>query len=165
MLAKWIGKSDSDFHLKRPDGRLPQGVDGIFLISKYEYRSEFKLFEVQRRTINVGKETLSLRNRPRVDGFLQSGFGRPNPFNFFKTGFEPFALAGIRAAWTPFDWGNNQREGQILDMQLQNVDVQQDVLRQRLDITLNKEGLRRVEGAQSGEVWMRFSGNWQEDRR
>ena len=91
------------------------------------------MFDLQQRGFQLQKDRLHLLKQPRIDAFLQSGFGRPNPFNFFETGFEPFLLLGLRASWTPFDWGNQRRDAQVLDIQMKNVDAQRAAFVQRLE--------------------------------
>ena len=90
---------------------------------------------IKQRSLQLGKNTPALRNQPRIEAFAQGGIGRPNPFNFFETGFQPFVLLGPRAAWTPFDWGNRQRDAQIFDLQIKSVETQQQAFEQRLDAT------------------------------
>lgn len=133
MLAQWVGKIAADLQLRAPDGAFAS------MTSRYESRPEFRLFDAQQRGYSLGKDALALRNQPRVEAFVQGGLGQPNPFNFFETGIQPFALVGLRAVWTPIDWGNKRRDAQVFDLQMKNVDAQRESLRQRLDITLEKE--------------------------
>ncbi len=133
LLAKWVG---------RPVVPAPMATDSVSL-TKYppnylglvhnRLRPEYQLFTLQQRSFQLGKNTLALRNQPRIEAFAQGGIGRPNPFNFFETGFQPFVLLGLRAAWTPFDWGNRPRDAQVFDLQMKNVDAQQEAFEQRLD--------------------------------
>ena len=133
MLAQWVGKIAADLQLRAPDGAFAS------MTSQYESRPEFRLFDAQQRGYSLGKDALALRNQPRVEAFVQGGLGQPNPFNFFETGIQPFALVGLRAVWTPIDWGNKRRDAQVFDLQMKNVDAQRESLLQRLDITLEKE--------------------------
>jgi hypothetical protein len=88
------------------------------------------------RGLQISKEALELRAKPRIEAFAQGGLGRPNPFNFFETGFKPFVLIGVRAAWTPIDWGNKSRESQIYDLQMKNLAAQRQFFDQRLEANL-----------------------------
>jgi len=102
-------------------------------------RPEYALFSLQQRTLQLNKEALALRAQPRVEAFAQGGMGRPNPFNFFETGFKPFALIGLRAVWMPIDWGNKGREAQVLDIQMKNIQAQQQFFDQRLEASYLKD--------------------------
>lgn len=125
LLAKWIDRKNTEFHLAEPvwtDETLQP-----------EQRPEYRLFALQQSAWQLQKDRLKLQMQPRIEAFAQAGVGQPNPFNFFEVGFEPFAIFGVRASWTPFDWGNRHREAQILEVQMKNVQVQSDVFRQRLE--------------------------------
>lgn len=95
-------------------------------------RPEFALLQQQREAIAIGEKVLDARAQPRVEAFWQGGLGRPNPFNMFETGFQPFMIVGLRAQWTPWDWGNRKREHQIMALQAKNLQTQEAALLQRL---------------------------------
>lgn len=132
MLARWMGRDNPDFILIVPSaGALSPGAPAI--------RPEHTVFTLQQRSLQIGKEALMLRAQPRFDAFLQGGFGRPNPFNFFETGFEPFTIIGLRATWAPIDWGNRKREAQIIDLQIKNLEAQRHFFDLKLDATALKD--------------------------
>ena len=116
VLALWLGRADSDFHLRLPD--LSQAIQPT------PPRPEYRLFDLQQQKTDLSREMLILRRMPRIEAFAQGGLGRPNPFNFFETGLQPFAMVGLRAAWTPFQWGNTGRDRQLLELQGRQIDVQ-----------------------------------------
>lgn len=126
ILARWIGRENGDFALVLPP------LSGVS--TAFDQRPEFKLFDLQQRSFQLQKDRLHLLHQPRVEAFAQGGLGRPNPFNFFETDFQPFLLIGLRASWTPFDWGNRSRDAQVLDLQVKTVDTQRAALLQRLEI-------------------------------
>ena len=126
ILARWIGRENGDFALVLPP------LSGVS--TAFDQRPEFKLLDLQQRSFQLQKDRLHLLHQPRVEAFAQGGLGRPNPFNFFETDFQPFLLIGLRASWTPFDWGNRSRDAQVLDLQVKTVDTQRAALLQRLEI-------------------------------
>lgn len=132
VLAKWIGREKSDFQLVTP-AQLSAAA------SLNTDRPEYQLFNLQQKTFQLQKERLALGLQPRVEAFAQGGVGRPNPFNFFETGFEPFILVGLRAVWTPVDWGNKRREAQVFDIQMKNVEAQRQFFDQRLEASTLKD--------------------------
>lgn len=125
MLAKWINRPNTDFQLAAPvwtdEPLQPQ------------QRPEYRLFDLQQSAWQIQKDRLHLLSQPRIEAFAQGGFGQPNPLNFFETGFEPFSIFGLRAAWTPIDWGNRQRDAEALDLQIKSVEIQRDAFEQRLE--------------------------------
>ncbi|MBK7936087.1 MAG: TolC family protein [Lewinellaceae bacterium] len=42
-------------------------------------------------------------------------------------------MIGLRASWTPFDWGNRRRDAQVFDLQAKNVEAQRLAFEQRLE--------------------------------
>ncbi len=125
ILAKWIGRENTDFQLIAPNpSEIPL---------QPEKRPEYRLFALQQSTYQLQKDCLNLQLQPRIEAFMQAGFGQPNPLNFFETGFEPFAMFGLRASWTPFDWGNRRREAQVYDLHKKNVEAQRLAFEQKLE--------------------------------
>lgn len=131
VLAQWIGRDNSRFALQ-----LPEEKTSTVTTAK---RPEYELFQLQQRSLEVGKSALSLRKQPRLEAFAQGGLGRPNPFNFFETDFQPFLLLGLRAVWTPIDWGNKRRDAQVFDLQMKNIDIQRSFFDQRLEANTLKD--------------------------
>jgi outer membrane protein TolC len=136
VLGKWVGRPVAtipvDLAAAKNGGPVPAAPGA---------RPEFKLFSLQQRSVQLGKEALTLRNQPRVEAFAQTGLGRPNPFNFFETDLNPFLLIGLRASWTPVDWGNRKRDAQIFDLQYKNIATQRAAFEQRLDAATVKDHL------------------------
>lgn len=124
ILALWLGRADSDFRLRLPD--LSQALQPT------PPRPEYRLFDLQQQKTDLSREMLILRRMPRIEAFAQGGLGRPNPFNLFETGLQPFAMVGLRAAWTPFQWGNTGRDRQLLELQGRQIDVQKAVFERGL---------------------------------
>jgi len=142
ILAKWLGREKVDFALLIPKseiGNRPAFGEPSAAEKPGITRPEHTLFSLQQRSLQIGKEALGVRAQPRLEAFAQSGLGSPNPFNFFETGFEPFFLVGLRAAWKPIDWGDKRREAQVFDLQMKNLDVQRQFFDQRLEANTLKD--------------------------
>lgn len=132
VLAKWLGCTDTDFRLASPEASEDVALQP-------EKRPEYRLFAAQKSAYQLQKDRLRLGGQPRIEAFVQAGFGQPSPFNFFKTGLEPFAIVGLRAAWTPIDWGNRGRDAEALDLQMKSVDAQRLAFDQRLEAGTSKD--------------------------
>ncbi len=141
ILAIWIGRENTDFQLKTPtEPRELQTSNFELQTSNFKsFRPEYRLFDLQRQNFELGQDMLRLKTQPRVELFAQGGLGRPNPFNFFETGFQPFVLFGLRAVWTPLDWGSRGRERQVLALQAQHLEAQRQAFDQRLTAALQKD--------------------------
>lgn len=134
VLAVWLNRSDTGFQLKAPNDPIASSA-----ATSIPDRPEYRLFELQQQNLQLGQDMLRLQSQPRVELFAQGGFGRPNPFNFFETGFKPFGMIGLRAVWTPVDWGNRGREREALLLQTKVVDAQRQAFDQRLAATTAKD--------------------------
>lgn len=135
ILATWIGRPDTGFHLRSPQSVIRNPSRSLGAINRPEYR----FFELQQRNLQLAQDKLRLQIQPRVELFAQGGLGRPNPFNFFETGLEPFAIFGLRALWTPVNWGNRGRERQILALQAGAIDAQRQAFDRRLQALTQKD--------------------------
>lgn len=131
ILAKWIGRENTDFQLIVPSAsEAPLSMNN---------RPEHRLFALQQSAWQIQKDRQNLLLQPRIELFAQGGFGQPNPLNFLETGFEPFAIFGIRASWTPFNWGNRDRDSQVFDLQMKNVEAQRLAFEQKMEANTVKE--------------------------
>lgn len=128
LLALWIGRPEARLVL-----RTPAETKGSELIA----RPEWALFEVKQRQLEVAKEGIALRRQPRLDAFAQGGWGNPNPLNFFDQGL--FGLVGIRAQWTPFDWGADRKAIEVLAVQQQQIGAQKQAFELRMQAQAIKD--------------------------
>ncbi|MEO6759145.1 MAG: TolC family protein, partial [Saprospiraceae bacterium] len=131
VLGEWVGKAVVPVPLVMDRGKIFPAVS----VGKTPDRPEYQLFSLQKQSLQLGQDALVLRSQPRLEAFAQGGLGRPNPFNFFETGFQPFVLIGLRAMWMPLDWGNRRRDAQVFDWQMKNLEAQQASFEQRLAIS------------------------------
>jgi outer membrane protein TolC len=134
ILALWIGRDNTDFTLAPPEAAV---VDFNTLTAAN--RPEYALFDLQKQNLQVAADGLDLFLRPRFDVFAQGGFGQPNPFNPFEVGFEPFFIIGLRAQWTPVNWGQRKRDREILTLQSRIIDAQKQAFDQRIEAALRKD--------------------------
>ena len=128
ILSKWVGTDVRNKNLSA-DLQAPAALPAVDVAA----RPETRLFELQNRQLSIGKDALALRKQPKVELFAQGGVGRPNPFNFFETDFDLFTIVGLRASWTPIDWGNARRDSKVFDLQMKNVETQQLAFQQRFE--------------------------------
>jgi outer membrane protein TolC len=121
LLALWIG---------RPEARLVLQIPTETSNAEPVARPEWSLFNVKQQQLEIAKEGIALRRQPRLDAFAQGGWGNPNPLNFFDQGL--FGLVGIRAQWTPFDWGADRKAIEVLAVQQQQIGVQKQAFELRM---------------------------------
>lgn len=88
-------------------------------------RPELKLFSIQKQGIETNRALLSARKKPRIELFLQGGYGRP-ALNMLENRFDFYYLGGIRFNWLLSGYYTFRRENEILDLRQQSVDVQKE---------------------------------------
>jgi outer membrane protein TolC len=86
-------------------------------------RPEFIRFARSRELLARQSEVLDSQLKPRVSAFLRGGAGRPG-LNFLNTTIEPYWIAGVQMQWTPFDWGQRDRDRESLALERDVVDAE-----------------------------------------
>jgi hypothetical protein len=80
---------------------------------------------------------LSARKKPKIELFVQGGYGRPG-LNMLKNEFSFYYLGGIRFNWLLSGFYNFRREKQILDLRQQSIDLQKETFLFNTGLTLNQ---------------------------
>ncbi len=119
MLGVYCGsKFDSKTALLVPTPQLNTSKD----IS----RPELNLFQLQSAQIQANKHLLKSSKMPHIYAFGQAGYGRPG-LDMFKNDFAPYAVVGIKAVWTPWEWNMAKFQNEILDVKSGIVKNTQDI--------------------------------------
>ncbi|MGQ8338784.1 TolC family protein [Sunxiuqinia sp. A32] len=101
-------------------------------------RPELNLFETQNDLLAASSDLLQKKRNPKLFGFGQAGYGRPG-LNMLSNEFDTYALVGVGLNWTVFDWKNNQREREIIQLQQQLVNTQEQQFERNITIALDSE--------------------------
>jgi len=112
---------------------MNQPVPGNTVLQKPEWtiasggidRPELRLFNFQKQSIETNRTLLSARKKPRIELFLQGGYGRP-ALNMLDNNFDLYYLGGIRFQWLVSGYYTHRRENEILDLRQQSLDVQKE---------------------------------------
>jgi outer membrane protein TolC len=88
-------------------------------------RPELRLFDTQKRALEVNEAILSAGKKPHVDAFVQAGYGRPG-LNMLKNDFSFYYVGGVRFRWTLSAYYTHHNERQILNLRRQSLDVQKE---------------------------------------
>jgi outer membrane protein TolC len=69
---------------------------------------------------------IDARNRPKINAFLQGGYGRP-ALNMLSNEFQAFYITGVRLNWRLGNLYNTKREKELLQVNRQTIDLQKQV--------------------------------------
>jgi outer membrane protein TolC len=127
MLSKLINQNLSN------DVKLSYNDENKIPELNFSDRKEFKAFNSTKELLKANKDVVDSKYLPKVSAFLQAGYGKPG-LNMFDPDFQPFYIAGLRASWSPWSWGNQDREKELLDVQSEMVKIQEDNFKLNIEI-------------------------------
>ena len=90
------------------------------------FRPELNLYQSQSQLVAGQGQLVDARNRPKVNAFLQGGYGRP-ALNMLSNEFQPFYITGVRLNWSLGNLYNTNREKELLQVNRQTIDLQKQV--------------------------------------
>jgi outer membrane protein TolC len=96
-------------------------------------RPEFQRYASARNRAVAESRLAAAGALPAVRLFGQAGVGRPDPFRPFENSVDPFAVVGVRAAWTVFDWGRSRRQAEAAMLQARVVESEAEAFASTLE--------------------------------
>ena len=88
-------------------------------------RPEYAQFARAREHLAAQERVVSAQSKPRLTAFGRTGIGRPG-LNFLDNSFNGYWIAGVQVQWTPWTWGNMDRDRELLALQQQIVASDED---------------------------------------
>ena len=117
MLGLMINQTlDEQTKLVTPTSAVPQ-VD--------IHRPELLWYEYQRQSLALQNDMLDVRNRPKINLFLQGGMGRPG-LNIFDDQLKGYYMGGLRVYWPLTSFYSYKNEQALLDISQQGINLQQE---------------------------------------
>lgn len=86
-------------------------------------RPELRLFDAQKKTFNVQEKLINARNIPRLNLFLQSGYGKP-ALNMLNPDLDFYYIGGLRLSWNLSNLYTFKKDKKILLINQDLVEVQ-----------------------------------------
>jgi outer membrane protein TolC len=86
-------------------------------------RPELRLFDAQRKIFNVQDKLITARNIPRLNLFLQSGYGKP-ALNMLNPDLDFYYIGGLRLSWNLSNLYTFKKDKRILLINQDLVEVQ-----------------------------------------
>ncbi|MDP4265876.1 MAG: TolC family protein [Bacteroidota bacterium] len=88
-------------------------------------RPEFKLFDIQKNTLQNQSDLISTGNMPKVYFFATGGDGKPG-LNFLEDEFKWYYIAGIKLTVPLSNWTSIKEQKQSIEIQKKIVDKQKE---------------------------------------
>ena len=89
-------------------------------------RPELTLFDLQHQKLAVQENLITARNRPKLNFFLQGGFGKP-AFNILANDFDPFYIGGLKLIFPLSGFYSQRNDRALIALGNKNIDVQKEV--------------------------------------
>lgn len=107
-------------------------------------RPRLDVFESQINIISQKDELLTAQNRPKINLFLQGGFGKP-ALNFLSNEFDGYYIGGIRLKIPLSGYYTLKKEHALLDIKKSDVNLRKNVflLNTKMKITKNKNKINK----------------------
>jgi len=115
---------------------LPQ-IDN-FQLGLQLNRPEQEFFRLQKQALLANENLITGVKRPKVSAFVKAGVGYANPLNLFDTTLSPYAIGGLAFSWNVFDWGQADRDRQLLTIQSHVIENQKETFEHNLNLTEGK---------------------------
>jgi outer membrane protein TolC len=123
VLGSLTGQQFSDStRLEMPSAKAPIVYPNKGTLTN---RPELHLFNMQRQQLYMASSLLDAQQKPKLSAFATTGFGYPDPLNFFDDKISPYFIGGVQFSWKFWDWKQTEREREILSVQSQMVENQQ----------------------------------------
>jgi outer membrane protein TolC len=88
-------------------------------------RPELKLFDYNMAKMHGLASLQKSMNMPKAFAFSNLGLGRPG-LNMLSNDFSPYAIIGVGFQWKIWDWKQQNRKIQILNLQIQAIEYQKN---------------------------------------
>lgn len=130
MLGLFINrKLNPDIQLEKPRARV---------VTQEINRPEITLYEYQNRTIDAQYKMLTARNLPKVNLFVQGGYGRP-ALNVLSNDFKAYYIGGLRLNWSLSGLYTLKKDKVLLDLSRRNIEVQKETFLFNTHYTLRQQ--------------------------
>ncbi|MBL7841833.1 MAG: TolC family protein [Cyclobacteriaceae bacterium] len=117
MLGLFINRPlDANVTVEKPE---------TLTVSSDINRPEITLYESQNKTIDAQYKLLTARNLPKLNLFVQGGYGRP-ALNMLSNDFEAYYIGGIRLNWSLSGLYTLKKDKALLDLNRKTIAVQKE---------------------------------------
>jgi len=131
LLSLFIDKKlDENVILQKPSNS--------FMPDRQIMRPELGLYDSQVNLYNTQESSIEAKNMPRLNLFLQGGYGRPG-LNMLEDKFKFFALGGLKLSWNFGNLYTKKNEKRLIKNSVDNIEVQRETFLFNTNLELTKE--------------------------
>jgi len=101
-------------------------------------RPELLLYDFQKRSFDLQDELLKTQLRPKLNLFVQGGYGRPG-LNMLNNDFSFFSIGGLRLNWNLGSLYTFQNQKHLVNINRKTVDIQKETFLFNTSLTQKQE--------------------------
>ncbi|MEO6721835.1 MAG: TolC family protein [Ferruginibacter sp.] len=101
-------------------------------------RPELLVFTAQRNVLDLQDKMLSSRNLPKVNLFLQGGYGRP-ALNMLSNKFEAYYIGGVRLNWSLAGLYTIKKDKALVDINRRSIELQKETFLLNTNIAMKQQ--------------------------
>jgi outer membrane protein TolC len=120
-------------------GSTLENPDDVEISYNKNNRPEYQLFESRSELYDSKKNEIYSQILPNISGFIKAGVGNPNPFNAMKNETQLFYNLGIKFQWTAWDWSNNSRSRELMEVNKAIIQTEKDNFTKNLESSLIRD--------------------------
>jgi outer membrane protein TolC len=91
-------------------------AETVRAIDTLRLRPEYAQFAAARDRLAKQSAIVAAQEKPRVSAFGRVGYGRPG-LDMLSRDFQAYWIAGVQVHWSPWNWGNTERDREIAEVQ------------------------------------------------
>ncbi len=101
-------------------------------------RPELKLYDTEKKSLDVQTSLIRAKNLPTAGLFIQGGYGRPG-LNMLQNNFDAYYIGGVKLNWSLSGLYTSKKEKALLNVKSKSIDLQKEVFLFNTNVTLNKQ--------------------------
>jgi outer membrane protein TolC len=95
-------------------------------------RPEYQQFAASRDRLAKQDAAAAARDKPKISAYGRAGYAKPG-LNVLANTFQTYWYGGVQVHWTPWSWGNTERDHEVAQLQEQIVTTNEQAFRRGLD--------------------------------
>jgi outer membrane protein TolC len=106
-------------------------------------RPELTLIEQQAKSVVLQREMLDARNRPKINLFVQAGYGRP-ALNMLSNTFQSYYIGGLRMSWPLTGLYTIKKDRALVDLSGKGLDLQKEIFLFNTNLSVTQQDAEEV---------------------